>query len=262
MRSALFCYVSIAIGALGIYSRACHATAAHCILENTEVDLVRQAQPLLSKNIDSLVAKLEHEVFLRKAKTLGEIPNLSQFENELNEKPNLKIKDAILAAWNRMNDPKAFARYIKTLAEDTAVEMAKIKSEKTAEAFKKGTLRGNTVLKTLALRLKAKGDTQYSVISSTNSARFREAASRGPFFDRALRDSEHTMTAHILQRDYVDDVIWNATDGHPEMFWKYINSSDRHSMIWETLFDQPQGVESPSSPEWQFAALVEVFDQR
>jgi hypothetical protein len=197
-----------------------------------------------------------------KANTLDEIPGFSPLETSLDQKPDPKIIHAILAVWNRMNDPQAFAQYIKVLAEDVAVEMRRQDNVKSIRALKEGKLTGTSVLKVLLGRQKAKGETQLYVVKTLDVDVFHETAARGPFLDKAFKDSEHSMTVHLLQRDFVDDVVWEATQGHPELFWRYIHSPGPQRKFWELLFDRPQSVSSPASPEWHFMNLVDLFDHR
>lgn len=222
---------------------------------------VRSSYPKIAQSIDSFTEKLKLGKFKSPAEEIYELPGLSSLHN-----PELarmfgfevasidpKAAEAAVRVFNRLNDVNAFQMHTRALAEDAAVEMLRMKDRKSLEALSKGELTSTAVLRVLVKRQKAKGEKVFKTLkefvsaSSDNPDEFLEAVARGPFFDKAFKNDEHTMAAHLLQRDFVDDVIWEATQGQPKIFWNFAADAKSEGRVWDNLFDHggKQGLNDP-----------------
>jgi hypothetical protein len=193
--------------------------------------------------------------------------------SRLATKLSLRERNMISAVWNRMNDPDQVADYIRALAQDTAVEMARSGDARTLDALKRGELIRNYVLKILAKRHRAQGNDAFSTIVPRNAANkpstktrksssnddFRAAVGQGPFFDKPFQNGRHGIDTHFMQIDYASTAIWEATGGNPREFWDLLGSK-RGIDFWVALFDgfQENTFARPEFFSHQVAGLLKI----
>jgi hypothetical protein len=235
----------------------------------TEVARTLRDHPLLAKNIEEQTEMLRELKLRRKTNHPATIEYLSPLPKRTRLARHISNheKKMIAAVWNRMNDPEAAASYVRVLAEDAAVEMARSGGPRVEDALKRGELIRNYVLKVLVKRHRAQGNEEFSVIAPQNATSkattktrknssnedFRAAVRQGPFFDKPLLGGRHGVDTHFLQMDYASSVIWEVTNGHPKEFWDFLGSK-RGIDYWVALFDSFGGA-TLARPEY-FAHAV------
>lgn len=227
-----------------------------------DVIKVRTAYPQLAQKIDDFTSSLKGGVFAKPIREIYEMPGLQMFRDPAYaklrsvdlKKIDPQLKQAVVDVYNRLRDPVAFEIHTRTLAEDAAVEMVRMKTGKSLKALQQGELTETAVLRVLVKRQKAKGEAKFTTLkdfisdSSDNPDEFLETVSRGPFFDKPFRNNDHAMASHLLQRDYVDDVIWTATGGRPELFWNLLAEKEYRDIFWDRIFDHGRA-DSLANPE-------------
>lgn len=242
-----------------------------------DVIAVRQKYPGLGKGIDDFTDDLKElklrdlsqeklQEYLRKS--LGaDLAN--RFDNQLDP----ATKAAMIKVWSKMNDPDAFGKYVRSLSEDAAAEMAANGSQRELDALARGELTRNGVMKVLVKRHEAQGNGVFSTIvgGGTKPASltrklgtnvdFRSAVGQGPFFDKPFGESRHGIDTHFLQIDYVSDAVWEATNGEPRKFWDFLGSP-KGIRYWVPLFDNfsTNTMASPENLAHKTSRLLKITD--
>jgi len=222
---------------------------------------------ILEKNYPGKVSTIE-EIFSRGIRNYnggdgGELAKLKALPEDLQR--------TIIAVYNRLLDKQAMAAYTQTLLTDTAVEMAKRPQARTRaitnfpavngeiipkqytnkEAFLlEGITDRASILKVLVHRIHDRGEEiafilpnskgQFSGNNTKNMKfeNFYQVPGRGPFIDAGFgRHSSHGQDIHLMQMDYVADVIAEETGGNPRLFWDYATKKGTGDWIWDTMFD-------------------------
>ena len=243
-----------------------------------DVAAVRKSFPVFNRTLDDFAERLKGTRLKPAVRRADDIPNLHSKTRKRLGQTDPVVKKTMVGIWNRMNDSQALARYSKALAEDAAVEMVKSGTKREIEALTRGELTRNAVMKVLVKRHQAQGNDKFSTITGvgnfikagdrpssftrkagTNEG-FREAVGQGPFFDKPFGNSRHGIDTHFLQADYISDVVWNATDKNPRIFWDHLGSK-KGIHGWVPLFDAADG--TLASPEFfahQVSKLLKVTD--
>lgn len=172
-----------------------------------------------------------------------------------------EIQNAALAVYNKMHDPAAFESYMTKLTQDTIANIRARAIPAELEALEKGEIGRNAVLRVLVQRSKERGDQIATLVSDRPGAvsepwkkydskqGFNEAVAQSQFFDKPQGFARHGVDMHFLQKDYIADVVRDATNGNPQMFWNYIGSKDGIG-FWVPLFDAAEkGPVTLGSPE-------------
>lgn len=231
----------------------------------------REKYPKLAKRIDANYEKNRKMSFrspvFDEADQLNDQQKIIDRYYELDQKNRLAIKKV----WSRMNDEQAFADYTRSLSEDAAVEMMKSGTARDLAALEKGEITQTAVLKVLVKRYRAQGNDQFSSLvpykeesevitkgrKPDHNAGFRSAVGQGPFFDKPFRRVQHGEFSHLVQMDYVSDVIYKETGGNPRQFWDLLGSK-KGIHFWEPLFDSGYN-ETLASPEAINSILKKQF---
>lgn len=215
-----------------------------------EVLKIRREYPGLAANIDEATSKIEALTLMNPRKAGLYFSKVMNQERVIRLRKNPVIHRAALAVWESMNDSRKMADYVRTLAEDAAVEMKMSGTARELDALTRGELTREAVLKVLVKRHRAQGNDRFSVIvsdrayvkpsSSTRKTKapvdFRAAVGQGPFFDKPFDGVRHGVDTHFLQIDYASTAVWDATEGEPKKFWDYLGSSAGIN-FWVPLFD-------------------------
>ncbi len=218
----------------------------------SQVISVLNQYPALARKIKQVSNELKDLSFQSPISKAGDLPGIKASTKADIEAADPSVQKAIVEVWNKLNNSSLFSRHISTLAEDAALEMSKAGDARSLNALAMGEITDVGVLRVLINRQKAKGETKFLSMTNSDSREFQNQAGQVPFFDKFFKGRQHSMTAHLLQREYVDDVIWKATNGKPELFWNYVSTSNNGD-VWGNLFDSD--LKSLSSPE-DFSALT------
>ncbi|MES3036748.1 MAG: hypothetical protein V4736_02480 [Bdellovibrionota bacterium] len=187
-----------------------------------------------------------------------------------------RLKDTLIAVFNALKDKKGLANYTKKLMQDAAVEMAKTPSARTRELknfppendysgpdhtanyttkkqyLELGQLDHQSLLKVLVHRIRNRGG-RISYIpergnyneNTTRTQKFNDfynVPKHGPFIDKAFGPGDsHGQDVHLLQMDYVAEIVFKKTKGNPQLFWDYVNTRGTGGWAWDTMFDGMNG---------------------
>ncbi|MES3036747.1 MAG: hypothetical protein V4736_02475, partial [Bdellovibrionota bacterium] len=196
--------------------------------------------------------------------------------SDLNQSYNLeklqaldpRAQEALVAVYNKLMDKKGMAAYVQKLMEDSAVEMARNPDARTRqlqnfpgspsnvpgayttkkEFLEKGQLDHQSLVKVLVHRFRGRGEKigiipkvgnyNGNVSKSQKYNDFYKVPARGGFFDKYFSaGSGHGQDVHLLQMDYVADVIFEKTGGNTELFWDYVTTRGTGDWVWDTMFD-------------------------
>lgn len=230
---------------------------------------VQSQYPKVARRIRDAHDEILRTKLLRQVEDSRHIPSLPEDLKKRLDAVDPKIAKAIRDVWNRMNDPESAAQYMTTLLEDAAVEthvMALRGSRVGAEMLENGLISRSGLQRTIVKRHKTQGNDEFSIlvcnpkssapqkcVKVSNNENFREAVRQGPFFDRVFENKRHGMDGHLIQQDYIADVVWHATDGNPQLFWDFIGSQ-KGIRYWKPLFDKElevdSGINTFSRPEF------------
>lgn len=180
------------------------------------------------------------------------------------------IRDAAIGIYQKMNNPSALAEWSEQLSKEALGHMHINAAARTraiqikydgspgeyikglyttkGEMLEKGMLDRQSILAVLVQRAKDSGE-RVGVIPMAGSfdrnttrawkfERFHQVPQKGPFFDNYFpRHSNHGQDIHLVQMDYIRDVVVKATNGKPEVFWNYVANDPAGAKIWDRLFD-------------------------
>ena len=170
-----------------------------------------------------------------------------------------EMKQAVVGAYNALNNPETLKPYFQDLFKETAEWMAKRGRPEDLEYLRQGLVSRHAVNVVVMRRLKARGDNGFTTImpkdKSTNLSygsrnidpkdvqtrndAFRSAVRSGPFVDRGFSDADrtgHGVFSHMMQRDIVHKAVSEATKGKPQEFYTFLGSKKGINW-WADLFD-------------------------
>ena len=186
----------------------------------------------------------------------GKFSKAEQFEDigKLGKLPadefTLQFKATTVAVYNKLNDPVAFSEYIKKLMNDADHYMRSSGKPALVEAAKNGEISRNAVLAVLVQRARARGE-KFSTLNNSQDDAFFEKVGRGPFFDKVFKSDEfpgsHGMDSHLIQRDYVADVVTQKMDGKHAEYYRAISQGNGQK-VWDSVYDNFD--DSFNSPEF------------
>jgi hypothetical protein len=156
-----------------------------------------------------------------------------------------EITSAMVGVQQRLNDNNAFANYMEKLSADAVANIEKRGVPSELTALQKGEISSDATLRVLIERAQKRDEGVFSAKPSSN-VEFREAVKQGPFLDHFfMADGSHGISTHLIQRDFVSDVVNNATKGQPEKFWSYLGTK-KGVTFWTPLFDSGEWVFRPA----------------
>lgn len=211
----------------------------------------------------------------------------SKFEITRLKNLPINLQKTLVEVYNSLHNKTAFIDYLKTLYVDTAVhmmsrsdslvksskdlvelypELATEKKVKMQYYLEAGLLERNALLRVLVHRARARGQ-QFAYIlprvnynyNKTKSMKFNnffEVPFHGPFIDGYFtQKSSHGQDTHLIQMDYVADLIFKTTEGNPRIFWDYATRDA--TWVWDTFFDATDG--SLRHPEYLGPKIQKYF---
>lgn len=171
--------------------------------------------------------------------------------NYLNRIKDPTIRETTEAVYQKMNDPKKFSQYIDQLVDDAAHEMYSAKDIRKLQKLENGEIEPWAYAKVLMKRAKQNG-LQVNGVKKFDLEEFFQAVEKSPFIDLTHKNNLHGMFTHMMQQDYVSDVVKIGMKGRPQ---DYYQSLVRQSgaRLWDTLFDSTElsiSGKTPMAPEW------------
>ena len=167
-----------------------------------------------------------------------------------------QFKATTVAVYNKLNDRAAFSEYIKKLMNDADQYMRSSGKPVLVEAAKNGEISRNAVLAVLVQRARARGE-KFATLNSGQDGAFMEKVGRGPFFDKVFKSDgtpgSHGMDAHLIQRDFVADVVTQKMDGKHAEYYRAL-SQGSGSKVWDAVYDNFD--DSFTSPEFVTRVLA------
>lgn len=144
-----------------------------------------------------------------------------------------EIKSGLHGVINKMNDKHSYMSYMEKLSSDIVNEVKKVGNPQELAALKNGTLSEAATLRVLAQRAGVRGQTHLSD-NASGLRRSRSEVERGPLVNKAFSKDKFTMS-HLLQEDYVADVVDAATQGKAQKFWIFLDTKEGEA-YWTPLF--------------------------
>lgn len=233
---------------------------------------VLSAYPRLSQRIMLGHASADLQITKRSIQSVKEIPweaysgpfvprAVTEKMSERASNLDPEIQNTMVGIFNRMHDKTEYKKYMETLSVDSVKEIRRRGIPKELELLEKGEVSDIAIMRVLVQRAKARGQGDMSTLVPTRAAEgaevgktrkpdtnegFRSAIQQGPFFDKILRKSPHGMVSHLIQQDFVSDVVLKTTNGKPKKFWDFLGSK-KGINFWVPLFDTsaPNTLSSP-----------------
>lgn len=184
-----------------------------------------------------------------------------------------KMQEAIVKAYNVLNDPDIIARYMRELYAESMVYMVgKEGLEKVQMMLTEGLVSYRAVAVTIIRRLKARKDTKFTKITRQNvetgtyiisgkqrvapevaqnrNQAFRAAVRNGPFIDGFFKEfSDHGAYAHLIQRDILHVHLKKILGDDVSGFYEYMGTQ-KGVAFWADIFDADEAFEySFTNPE-------------
>ncbi len=171
--------------------------------------------------------------------------------NYLNRIKDPTIRETTEAVYQKMNDPKKFSQYIDQLVDDAAHEMYSANDFRKLQKLENGEIEPWAYAKVLMKRAKQNG-LQVNGVKKFDLEEFFQAVEKSPFIDLTHKNNLHGMFTHMMQQDYVSDVVKTGMKGRPQ---DYYQSLVRQSgaRLWDTIFDSTElsiSGKTPMAPEW------------
>ncbi len=146
------------------------------------------------------------------------------------------IRQTTNAVFDKLTNGPELAKYLEQLSREAAQEMFSAKDIRKLQMLEKGEIESWAYAKVLTKRAQARGDTRFSTLDSFDLGQFRGALAKGPFIDKLNKGEFHGDLTHLLQQDFVSDVVQINMRGHSREFYRYL-SEEPSFEIWDSLFD-------------------------
>ena len=199
-----------------------------------------QEFPLLKKRFDTAWA-LNSRLDLNPS-----VQEFSKIKFSRNHKSNpyeklrvqsVDIQNTVVAVYNRMNDSKAFAKYIQNLLIETAEFMKSRGRAEDLELLEQGRVTRSAALKVLFERMKKRNIEVRALRSLRDPLDFQKHVSQMAFIDYPFKQgNRHGRDTHLMQVDYVYDVVYQNMNGKPLEFYQFLGSP-KGIWFWFDLFD-------------------------
>jgi hypothetical protein len=159
---------------------------------------------------------------------------------------NKRLIEAAYAVARHLCDGPKWKNYLVTLYLDAAEVMKNSGASDANELLDRGLVSRKALVRVLIQRAKLRGEPRvYQITTDLPPAEFASAIARGPFLDTTFREKDfHGEDTHLVQRDYVDDIVAKYYPDDPNQF--YVDLAE-HIAMWDAVFDDySDGGSSPS----------------
>jgi hypothetical protein len=156
-----------------------------------------------------------------------------------------EIQSSIHGVFNKMNNKHTYIDYMEKLNSEAVAEIKSAGIPRELEYLKKqGKVSENAYLRALAKRAESRGQTNLSGLVPNEQGelmapkQIRNSPTEidlGPQVNRPYNNEKRNIT-HLLQEDYVADVVQESTKGKPQKFWNFLDSKEGQN-FWVPLFD-------------------------
>jgi len=156
-----------------------------------------------------------------------------------------EIQSSIHGVFNKMNNKHTYIDYMEKLNSEAVAEIKRAGIPRELEYLKKkGKVSENAYLRALAKRAESRGQTNLSGLEPNEIGELaaprqirnsRSEIDLGPQVNRPYNNERRNIT-HLMQEDYVADVVHESTNGKPQKFWNFLDSKQGHN-YWVPLFD-------------------------
>lgn len=147
-----------------------------------------------------------------------------------------EIQNTVVAVYNRMNDSKAFARYVQDLLIETAQFMKDRGREEDLQLLEQGRVTRAAALKVVILRMKKRNIEVTALRTEIDRKDFQNHVKSMAFIDYPFYGNRHGRDTHLLQVDFVYDAVYKSMNGKPLEFYQFLGSP-KGIWFWFDLFD-------------------------
>lgn len=171
--------------------------------------------------------------------------------NYLSRIKDPQIRETTESVFKKMNDSEKFSSYIDQLVDDAAQEMYLAKDIRKLQKLENGEIEPWAYAKVLMKRATANGQ-QVSGVKKYDLEEFFRAVEKGPFIDLANKNNLHGVFTHLMQQDYVSDVVKLGMKGRQQDYYQSLVRQNG-ARLWDTMFDATElsiSGKTPMTPEW------------
>jgi hypothetical protein len=223
-----------------------HAQQSACAV-SIAVELPEPAQLRVRKATQVIRSMRIYDDYVLSANTLDFLALVKQPD----------IKSALTEMNLRMIDIELWAQYVEDLASEAFNDMLESEDPYVRIKAEKGELLRDSVLKVLVRRARARGLSVGKVEKLLNRDDFTDAIRSGPFVDFGVGKSPHGVYTHLLQLDFVSDIVEKKLGGDFKRFHRYLGSLNGVA-LWTLIFDRNSG-STPHHPEYLGPKLSEAL---
>lgn len=164
-----------------------------------------------------------------------------------------KLREGIVEAMRKMNDPDALADYVGELQADTFRAMLASSEKSLHTRAQWGKLDKETMLNVLRARVEARGAKIVEIKKSEgvlSDEAFNQRIGQGYLIDRGFPEGmAHGTYTHLLQQDMAYDIISRVSGkSHLEIIDFF--GTPEGAKVWGSVFDNTPKMPSPNSPEF------------